>query len=85
MTRDELRRILLDELGRLAPEVDLASLDEQSDLREALELDSISFLNFMTVLDKRLGVVVPEADYPMLYSLSGALDYLERHLSDRRS
>jgi acyl carrier protein len=77
MTRDELKRVLLEEIGNIAPEVDLRSLREDQDLREALDIDSISFLNLIIALKARVGVDVPEVDYPKLRKLSGALDYLQ--------
>jgi acyl carrier protein len=76
MTRDELKRVLLDEIGNIAPEVDLATVGEDDDLREALDIDSISFLNLIIALKARTGVDVPEIDYPKLHSLRSALDYL---------
>jgi acyl carrier protein len=77
MTRGELKRVLLEEIGNIAPEVDLAGVREDADLREALDIDSISFLNLIIALKARLGVDVPELDYARLRSLRGALDYLE--------
>ena len=77
MTRDELKRALLDEIGNIAPDVDVATLRDDDDLREALDVDSISFLNLMIALNARLRIEVPEIDYPKLRSLKSALDYLE--------
>jgi acyl carrier protein len=77
MTRDELKRVLVEEIGNIAPEVDLGAVGESEDLREALDIDSISFLNLIIALKARLGVDVPELDYPKLRTLKGALDYLE--------
>ena len=77
MTRDDLRRVLMEEISNIAPEVDLAALRDDADLREALDIDSISFLNLIIALNTRLGVDVPELDYPKLRSIRGALDYLE--------
>ncbi len=77
MTRDNLKRVLLEEIGNIAPEVDLASVREDEDLREALDIDSISFLNLIIALKSRLDVDVPELDYPKLRNLRGAVDYLE--------
>lgn len=76
MDRDRLRAVVLEEIGEIAPDVDLAAIGDDSDLREALDIDSISFLNFMIALDKRLGIAIPEIDYPKLTTLKGALDYL---------
>ncbi len=77
MTRDELKRVLVEEIGNIAPEVDLGTVGGNEDLREALDIDSISFLNLIIALKARLGVDVPELDYPKLRTIEGALDYLE--------
>jgi acyl carrier protein len=49
-------------------------------LREALDIDSMDFLNFITAMHRRLGVNVPEVDYPKLTTLNGAVAYLETRL-----
>jgi acyl carrier protein len=67
-------------LHEIAPEVDLDSLPRDADLRVELELDSMDFLNFVAALHERLGVDVPERDYPLL----GSIDACVAYLSDRR-
>jgi len=80
MTEDEIRRVLQEELGNIAPEMDIEKLDASADLREALDIDSIDFLNFVTALHKRLGIDVPELDYPKLFTLNGAVSYFAQKL-----
>lgn len=75
-TAEDVRRIVLEALGDIAPDADLAHLDPKADLREATDIDSMDFLNFVTALHRRLGVVVPEADYPQLATLAGMEAYL---------
>ncbi len=75
MNEDEIRKVLQEELGNIAPEMDIEKLDSTADLREALDIDSIDFLNFVTALHKRLGIDVPELDYPRLFTLNGAVSY----------
>lgn len=77
MTRDDFKRVLLEEIGNVAPEVEPGSIREDDDLREAFDIDSISFLNLIIALKSRLGVDVPELDYPKLRSLRSAVDYLQ--------
>ena len=36
----------------------------------------MDFLNFVLALHERLGVEIPEADYPQLYTLDDAVAYL---------
>jgi acyl carrier protein len=55
----------------------MAAVNPSGDLREELDIDSMDFLNFITAIDKRLGINVPELDYPKLMSLDGAVAYLE--------
>lgn len=76
MTPDEIKAALLDEIGNIAPEADLTTLRADIDFREELDIDSIGFLNLIIALDRRLGIQVPEADYPKLASLNGAIEYL---------
>ena len=81
MTRDELRGVVLEELGHLAPEADLSSLSPKTRLREDLDLDSFDFVRLVTALDERLAIDVPEVDYRKLETLEGCLDYLASKLS----
>ena len=76
MKPDQIKAILLDEIGNIAPEADLTMLRPDIDFREELDIDSIGFLNLVIALDRRLGIQVPEADYPKLASLNGATAYL---------
>ena len=71
---------LLEELGNIAPEIDLKLVDPAADLREALDIDSMDFLNFVTAIHHRLGVDIPEIDYPKLVTVAGAVAYVENKL-----
>ena len=76
MTDLDLNAVLREELGNVAPEIDLNSLDPAADLRDALDIDSMDFLNFVTAIHRRLGINIPETDYPKLMTFEGALSYL---------
>ncbi len=78
MNDTEIRALAADVLAGIAPEADLSSVGDHEDLREALDLDSMDFLNFIIGLSQRSGRSIPEADYPRLYSLRGLLAYLAR-------
>jgi acyl carrier protein len=85
MTRDEIRTAVVAELSNIAPDTDPGAVDPDADLREALDIDSMDFLNFIMAVHKRLGVDVPERDYPKLVTLSGAVLYLEQRMPTRRT
>ena len=82
MNEAELRAVLLEVLGEIAPEADLAGLDPKADFVEQLEIDSMDLLNFAVAVHERLGVEIPEADYPRLRSLRGCLTYLAGRTGD---
>lgn len=76
MTNDEIRKIVIDLLGGIAPEADFDILDEDEELREALDLDSMDFLKFIAALHEATGVDIHEADYAKLDTMAGVIDYL---------
>jgi acyl carrier protein len=78
MTQTEIKAMICDVLGGIAPEADLSGVAGDEDLREALDLDSMDFLNFVIGLHERTGIDIPEADYPRLRTLDRAVEYLER-------
>jgi acyl carrier protein len=81
----DIRKVVQEELGNIAPEVDLASIDPAGDLREAIDIDSMDFLNFITAIHHRLGVEIPEIDYPKLVTLDGAVAYVAAKLGSSKT
>ena len=79
MTDAEIRKAVQEELNNIAPEVDMATVDPAADLREAIDIDSMDFLTFITAIHDRLGIDIPEIDYPKLVTLDGAVAYLTAH------
>jgi acyl carrier protein len=63
-------------LAEIAPEIDMDELDPDAAIRDQVDMDSMDFLNFVIALHEATGVDIPEADYPRLSSLSGAVSYL---------
>lgn len=80
MSDPDIRNVVYEELNNIAPEIDLAAVDPAGDLREALDIDSMDFLNFISAVHRRLGVNIPERDYPKLITLDGAIAYLTAKL-----
>jgi acyl carrier protein len=76
MTADDIRRIYLEELVRVAPDLDADTIGENDHLQDDLELDSMDVLNLVIALHQRLGVDIPEEDYPQIATLAKATDYL---------
>jgi acyl carrier protein len=80
MNQSDILTVLQEELANIAPEADFKSLDHSADLREALDIDSMDFLNFAIAVHRRLAVDIPEIDYPKLVTIDGAIKYLAAKL-----
>jgi len=77
MNEAEIKALVAEVLGGIAPEADLGTLGDDEDMRLALDLDSMDFLNMVVGLHERTGVDVPEADYPKLFTLAGIVEYFQ--------
>ena len=75
MTREEIKDAVLLALAEIAPETDPSAVVADVDLREQLDIDSMDFLNFVIALHEKLGVDIPERDYPKLGTLDAIVDY----------
>jgi len=75
MNASEIRALATEVLAGIAPEADLATLGENEDLREMLDLDSMDFMNFVVGLHQKTGRAIPETDVPKLYTLKGLVGY----------
>lgn len=84
MTEVDIRNVLHEELNNIAPEIDMSTVDPTADLREALDIDSMDFLNFITAIHHRLGIDIPEIDYPKLITLDKAIAYIESQLQAKQ-
>ena len=78
MNQGEARAVIFEILAGIAPEADPAAIPGTDDLREVLDLDSMDFMNFVVALHERIGLDIPEADYPKLRTLDGAIAYFGR-------
>ncbi|MDO8985910.1 acyl carrier protein [Cypionkella sp.] len=81
MTLDEIRATFIADLIAVAPDIDAESLRDNDHLQDDLGLDSMDFLNLVSALHKRLGLPIPEADYPRLATTAKAVAYLDQALA----
>lgn len=75
---EEMRKIVLDALGGIAPEMDPESIAADLPLREQVDIDSFDFLNMVIHLHETLGIDIPEKDYAELRTLNSTVEYLVR-------
>ncbi len=76
MNEDEIRAAFLDEINRVAPDIEPGSVSDEDHLQDDLELDSMDILNLVTALHERLGVSIPETDYSCISTSGKAVSYL---------
>ena len=76
MNEQDARLAVHTAIGQVAPDVDLDGLDEESRLRQDLELDSLDFLRLVEAIDESTGVDIPERDYTAVTTVKGLIDYL---------
>ncbi len=76
MNENDFRAGYLEELTRIAPDIDAETVGDDDHIQDDLELDSMDVLNLVTALHERFGVDIPEADYPRIATLALAIAYL---------
>ncbi|MCR9257232.1 MAG: phosphopantetheine-binding protein [Alphaproteobacteria bacterium] len=76
MTQDDIRTAFIEELTKIAPDIAAEDIGETDHIQDDLGLDSMDVLNLVTALHQRLGVDIPEPDYPRIATLSDAVPYL---------
>lgn len=81
MTDQDIRALIEKQLGLIAPEVPLDSVDKKADIRDEFDIDSMDFLTLITALGKELSLPMPEADYDQMRSFDDLLDYLSRQIA----
>jgi acyl carrier protein len=82
MSRDEVRKALIDSILDVAPEADFAQIRPDRPVRGQIDIDSFDFLTILENLYKKIGVDVPESDYGKMMTLDGSVDYLVRRLAE---
>jgi len=76
MKRDDLRATLIACLLDVAPEISGEEVEDDVDIRDELDLDSMDILRWVQGIHKALGVEIPEEDYGKMTSLGDAIDYV---------
>lgn len=80
MSHEEIKQTILQALGSIVPEADLAAIEPDLEFREQLDMDSMDFLNFVIAVDQQLGVEIPEVDYPKMATLDDCVAYVSARM-----
>ncbi len=77
VTEDQIKKVALELINKIAPEADITNLDPAVRLRDQFDFDSVDFMNFAVALQSHLKVEVSEADFPQLATLNGCVAFLK--------
>ena len=80
MTQEEIRRAIIDEILKVAPDIEEAEIEADANLQRSLEIDSFDSLQVLTALSEKLGVEVPESDYGKVDTLTNMVAYFAARL-----
>jgi len=81
MTHEEIRSAFIEALTGVAPDIAPEDVGDTDHIQDDLGLDSMDVLNLVTALHKRLGVDIPEQDYPQIATLARATEFLASKLA----
>jgi acyl carrier protein len=73
---DRITLAVTSALSDVAPNVDVSAIDRGDDLAVAADLDSIDFLALVDAIHHRIGVDIPERDFPACTTLGGLIAYV---------
>lgn len=78
MTKDEIKRVIIEQILEVAPEIEEDEILPNENLQRSLEIDSFDFLKILTALNEELGIEVPEADYAKVDTLENMANYFAK-------
>jgi acyl carrier protein len=81
MIPNELQSLFIEELIRIAPDLEAGTVGADDHLQDDLDLDSMDIVALVAALHKRLGTDIPEADYGELATPHKAAAYLAARLA----
>lgn len=76
MDPDAIRDLVLETIGSIAPEKDARQIRPDLPLRQAIELDSMDWLNVIAGLEERLGVEIPPGEQARLVTIDAIVDHV---------
>jgi acyl carrier protein len=80
MTNEQIKRVIIKQILEIAPEINEAEIDPDTNIQRSLEIDSFDFLRILTALNLKIGIVVPEADYGNVDTINHMVEYFAKHL-----
>lgn len=76
MTENELRTAIVEELIKIAPDLEANDIEDGGLLHDDYDLDSMDSFNLAAAIHQRLGVNIPDSDFARLQSVGDLIRYL---------
>lgn len=76
MNRQEIDQKVIKAIQEIAPEIVRAEIDVNEDIRDACDLDSMDFINYLIAIKQSTGVDILEKDYKKVMTYQLMVDYL---------
>ncbi len=76
MSAQDLRATIMAQLVAVAPDLEGETIADDAHFLDDLGIDSMDFLNLVAALKKKLGVEIPEGDFPRVATLAAMTRYL---------
>ena len=76
MTESEIKALVIKALNEIAPEADTTNIEPDVTFHDQFDIDSMDFINLVTMLGKELQLEIPEEDCYQLATLNGCIAYL---------
>lgn len=80
MEKAVLRSKLIGLCSHIAPEIDEIEVDDELDLQEQLDLDSVDMMNYIIKIEKEFKSEIPSQEYRTFSTLKGAIHYLSKEV-----
>ncbi len=80
MTKEEIRGAIIQQILKVAPDINEEDIEPNENLQRSLEIDSFDFLKVLIALYEQLGVEVSEADYAEVDTLEHMVNYFVERL-----
>lgn len=78
MTDEEIRKVIIGLLKKIAPDTEPEKLAPDDDIRHTLEIDSFDALRFIVAIDEHFGIDTPEGDYGKIATMKDLISYLQQ-------
>ena len=71
-------KMVRDALFSVAPDIEGEEIDEELNLQDQFDLDSIDILNYVNSLNEKYKLEIPNEDFQKFLTYKGAVEYLEK-------